>query len=125
MYICDGLVLNLPPENKPWNVSKHMKTEILTILFFLQIIISYSQEKTFNEIKYDPKLQIIHKDTLKNVQERLNGKWKYLGKKINGKFSDTISVSYYEDRTVTTTIENGIVYESEKDIKKKLTITMN
>ena len=21
MYICDGLVLNLPPENKPWNVS--------------------------------------------------------------------------------------------------------
>ena len=62
---------------------------------------------------------------MKNVQERLNGKWKYLGKKINGKFSDTISVSYYEDRTVTTTIENGIVYESEKDIKKKLTITMN
>ena len=97
-----------------------MKTEILTILFFLQIIISYSQEKTFNEIKYDPKLQIIHKDTLKNVQERLNGKWKYLGKKINGKFSDTISVSYYENRTVTTTIENGIVYESEKDIKKKV-----
>ena len=25
MYICDGLVLNLPPENKPWNVSGNAK----------------------------------------------------------------------------------------------------
>ena len=26
MYICEGLVLNLPPENKPWNVSGYFKT---------------------------------------------------------------------------------------------------
>ena len=24
MYICDGLVLNLPPENKPWNVGRNL-----------------------------------------------------------------------------------------------------
>ena len=25
MYICDGLVLNLPPENKPWNVGGKLR----------------------------------------------------------------------------------------------------
>jgi hypothetical protein len=95
-----------------------MKIGISTILFFL-INLSFSQESPFNEIKFDKKLQIIHKDTLQNVRERLTGKWKYLGKKINEKISDTISVSYYENKTVTTTIENGIVFETEKDIKRK------
>ena len=42
MYICDGLVLNLPPENKPWNVInnlilKLMKKTILFLLFTLFI----------------------------------------------------------------------------------------
>ena len=36
MYICDGLVLNLPPENKPWNVinniMKYTHIFILTLL---------------------------------------------------------------------------------------------
>ncbi len=27
MYICEGLVLNLPPENKPWNVSHNIMNE--------------------------------------------------------------------------------------------------
>ena len=28
MYICNGLVLNLPPENKPWNVTCHYTTKL-------------------------------------------------------------------------------------------------
>ena len=28
MYICIGLVLNLPPENKPWNVATHFKNSM-------------------------------------------------------------------------------------------------
>lgn len=97
-----------------------MKISFLTLLLILTIKLSYSQEKPFKEVKFDPKLQIIHKDTLKNIGERLTGKWKYLGKKVDKIFLDTISVSYYESRTVTTTIENGIVFELENDTKKKV-----
>ena len=37
MYICDGLVLNLPPENKPWNVAHNIFSELpqnASLLFF-------------------------------------------------------------------------------------------
>ena len=37
MYICIGLVLNLPPENKPWNVVCNIFSELTlkaSLLFF-------------------------------------------------------------------------------------------
>ena len=37
MYICIGLVLNLPPENKPWNVAHNIFSELphnASLLFF-------------------------------------------------------------------------------------------
>ena len=37
MYICNGLVLNLPPENKPWNVAHNIFSELpqnASLLFF-------------------------------------------------------------------------------------------
>ena len=34
MYICDGLVLNLPPENKPWNVVQQLRNEAENTLFY-------------------------------------------------------------------------------------------
>ena len=47
MYICIGLVLNLPPENKPWNVVRNyknekMKNNVILILIISTIICSCS-----------------------------------------------------------------------------------
>ena len=42
MYICDGLVLNLPPENKPWNVKCNIFSELTqkaSLLFFRLIFL--------------------------------------------------------------------------------------
>ncbi len=83
-------------------------------MFFTQ---SYSQD--FGEIKIDSKLQIKYSDTLKNIGERLSGKWKYLGKRINGSLTDTLGISFRNDKKTTITIENGIVIESEENKRKK------
>ena len=62
MYICNGLVLNLPPENKPWNVGRQfsaprkkrtMKKAILLFILFLISEISFSQTcKCETELKF-------------------------------------------------------------------------
>ena len=59
MYICEGLVLNLPPENKPWNVSGYVKknetnrmekwkSNVWLIIIICAVIIGYP----FFAIKY-------------------------------------------------------------------------
>ena len=71
MYICIGLVLNLPPENKPWNVvgnfkqplnSKTMLESIglLTIIFVVVLLIANYNHGKENETK---KNQIIYRDS--------------------------------------------------------------
>ena len=49
MYICDGLVLNLPPENKPWNVKCNIFSELTpktSLLFFRLKILKFVAEKS-------------------------------------------------------------------------------
>ena len=63
MYICDGLVLNLPPENKPWNVGKQFENEniynmksfeILSIIsVLLSPLIAVQVTKWLDRIKED------------------------------------------------------------------------
>ena len=101
------------------NVSIHMKIGIFTILFLSLINFSFCQENDFNEIEYDQKLQIEQRDTLSNIGKRLTGKWKYLGKKSNGILTDTISVGFRNESKIITTIENGIVFETEGNKKSK------
>jgi hypothetical protein len=94
-----------------------MRNELLIILFTLFLTQSYSQD--FGEIKIDSKLQIKHSDTLKNIGERLTGKWKYLGKRANGILTDTIGTSFSNDKKTIITIKNGIVIETEGKKSKK------
>jgi hypothetical protein len=94
-----------------------MRNILFTILFTLFLTQSYSQD--FGEIKIDSKLQIKHSDTLKNIGERLTGKWKYLGKKTNGILIDTIGTSFSNNIKTTIIVENGIVIESEGNKRKK------
>ena len=57
MYICEGLVLNLPPENKPWNVNcnfkkMNRKRNLLTILILI-IFISCDKEVGIDGVVID------------------------------------------------------------------------
>ena len=99
-------------------VSIHMRTKLLLILFTLLFAQSYSQD--FGEIKLDSKLQIKYSDSLKNIGERLSGKWKYLGKRTNESLTDTIGVSFSNNKKTIITVENGIVIESEGNKRKKV-----
>ena len=59
MYICDGLVLNLPPENKPWNVKCNIFSELTlkaSLLLFRLIISKNAAEKfcVISEIWTEP-----------------------------------------------------------------------
>ncbi|MGH1383686.1 hypothetical protein [Kordia sp.] len=56
---------------------------------------------------------------MKNIGERLTGKWKYLGKRKNGTLTDTIGTSFSNNKKTIITIENGIVFESEGNKSKK------
>ncbi len=94
-----------------------MRNTLLIILFTSFFAQSYSQD--FGEIKLDSKLQIKYSDSLKNIGERLTGKWKYLGKRTNGSLIDTIGMSFRNDKKTVIIVENGIVIESEEDKSKK------
>ncbi|ARV14505.1 hypothetical protein BTO07_04780 [Polaribacter sp. SA4-12] len=83
-------------------------------MFFTQ---TYSQD--FGEIKIDSKLQIKHSDTLKNIGERLTGKWKYLGKRKGGILNDTLNVSFSNNKKTTVIVENGIIFELADGKRKK------
>ncbi len=100
----------------PKPVSIHMRTTLLIILFTSFFTQSYSQD--FGEIKLDSKLQIKYSDTLQNIGERITGKWKYLGKRTNGILTDTVGMSFRNDKKTLITIENGIVIESEGNKSK-------
>jgi hypothetical protein len=94
-----------------------MRTKLLIILFTLNFIQSYSQD--FWEIKIDSKLQIKYSDTLQSIGERITGKWKYLGKKINGNLTDTIGTNLKNGERTLITIENGIVFKTKRNVRKK------
>ena len=94
-----------------------MRTKLLIILFTLVFTQSYSQD--FGEIKLDSKLQIKYSDTLQDIGERITGKWKYLGKRTNGILTDTIGMSFRNDKKIVITVENGIVIESKGNKRKK------
>jgi len=94
-----------------------LNTKISIILFTFFLTQSYSQD--FRKIKLDSKLQIKYSDSLKNIGERLTGKWKYLGKRTNGSLIDTIGVSYRFGKKTIIIVENGIVIESQGDKRKK------
>ena len=57
MYICVGLVLNLPPENKPWNVVQQLMKNIpqkekqFEDYFKFIKILGIDTEERYNEIK--------------------------------------------------------------------------
>lgn len=70
-----------------------IELRLIITFFFTQ---SYSQD--FGEIKLDSKLQIKYSDSLKNIGERLSGKWKYLGKNKSGILSDTLYMSFSNDK---------------------------
>ena len=94
-----------------------MRTQFLVILLTFLITQSYSQD--FGEIKLDSKLQVKYSDTLRNIGERLSGKWKYLGKRAKESLIDTIGVSFTDDKKTIITVENGIVFEIENGKRKK------
>ncbi|MFG6686689.1 hypothetical protein ACGK9U_08925 [Mariniflexile sp. HNIBRBA6329] len=94
-----------------------MRTKLLIILFTLFFIQSYSQD--FGEIKLDSKLQIKYSDSLRNIGERLTGKWKYLGKKENGFLRDTLFVSFNNNQKTTVIVENGKIFELINGKKKE------
>ncbi len=94
-----------------------MRTKLLIILFTFLFTQSYSQD--FGEIELDSKLQIKYSDTLKNIGERLIGKWKYLGKRKNGILSDTLFVSFSNSKKTTVVVENGIIFELANGKRKK------
>ena len=94
-----------------------MRTKLLIILFTLNYILSYSQD--FGRIKIDSKLQVKYSDTLKNIKERLTGKWKYLGKRANGNLKDTVEVSFRNGKKTVIIVENGILYELTGNKKKE------
>ena len=84
MYICDGLVLNLPPENKPWNVShnfmkRHLKSIVLlTFLtfFFGRTFAQENENNFYAEIKDYDISRIIVADSIivedtENTKEKL------------------------------------------------------
>ncbi|MEE9364229.1 MAG: hypothetical protein V3U92_16640 [Cellulophaga sp.] len=94
-----------------------MRNAILIILFTSFFTQSYSQD--FGEIKLDSKLQVKYSDTIQNIGERITGKWKYLGKRTNGILTDTIGISFRNDKKTVITVENGIIIESEGNKRKK------
>ncbi len=94
-----------------------MRNTLLIILFTSFFIQSYSQD--FGEIKLDSKLQVQYSDTLLNIGERISGKWKYLGKRKSGILSDTLYVSFSDDKKTTVIVENGIIFELTNGKRKK------
>ncbi|MGI9532964.1 hypothetical protein [Lutimonas sp.] len=94
-----------------------MRTKFLLILLTLFLTQSYSQD--FGTIRLDSELQKKHSDSLKNIGERLNGKWKYLGKSANGSLIDTVGTSSKNGNRSIIIVENGIVFEVEGNKKKK------
>jgi hypothetical protein len=94
-----------------------MRNTLLIILFTSFFIQSYSQD--FGKIKLDSKLQVQYSDTIQNIGERINGKWKYLGKRKGGILSDTLYVSFSNNKKTTVIVENGIVFELANGKRKK------
>ena len=94
-----------------------MRNIFLTMKFTSFFIQTYSQD--FGEIKLDSKLQVRYTDTLQNIGERISGKWKYLGKRKSGILSDTLSMSFSDDKKTTVIVENGIISELANGKRKK------
>ena len=80
MYICDGLVLNLPPENKPWNVvrqlkKKYMIRKISIITFLITIFSLFScgqNNENLNHSTPEKKVQTSKTIIKKNLDNDLN-----------------------------------------------------
>jgi len=92
-----------------------LKFFIITLSLFFGT--SYSQE--FDEIKYDLKLQVEHKDSLQSIEERLAGKWKYLGNRNNEILTDTLFARFWNNKSTYGIVENGIIYEIVNGKRKK------
>ena len=94
-----------------------MKTKIIIILLTVFFLQSYSQE--FDGIKYNLELQAKYKDTLRNIGDRLTGKWKYLGKKDHKILIDTLSLNFRDDEKTYVVVENGTLFEIRNGKRKE------
>ena len=75
MYICDGLVLNLPPENKPWNVVYNVFSELTQMSFFMFFRIKFSENCNRKVLRENWKLnQILYWKTSKTIIGKLQFK---------------------------------------------------
>lgn len=103
--------------------------KLIYILFILFITQSYSQENDLDVFKYDDELQLKYSDTIKKIEERLNGKWKYLGKKTDGILIDTISFKTRNEKGTYTIVKNGDIFEligmKEEKMNYILEVTYN
>ena len=94
-----------------------MKTPLIFFISTLFTYQSFSQE--VEEISLDLKFQVKYADTLNDIGERLNGRWKYLGKRTKAGLIDTLQESMKNDKTIIIVVENGTVYESIGGERKK------
>ena len=123
MYICDGLVLNLPPENKPWNVigytTKNRKMKNMKIYCFIFLTVStlsFSQttkQKTY--VGYEPIMWNKDKDGNETNTDSENPKQKWFHKNIlliknDSVFLDRIPVSKIGKKTLYSSSDGGFYY---------------
>ena len=108
MYICDGLVLNLPPENKPWNVVCNIFSELTpkaSILFFPKVIYwncylkilrdSWKPNQTLS-INFVLKLRF-RENPLWNENLKPNVAWKFT-LRDNPNFAEKLCVDFFKFR---------------------------
>jgi hypothetical protein len=63
-------------------------------------------------------LQVKYADSLIQVENKLNGKWKYLGKRYNDMLIDTMKIILNTKKSFVT-VENGVVFEHKRKKKRK------
>ena len=96
-----------------------MRIKFFYILFILFISQTYSQNSNWDEIRINKRAQLKFKDTIKNIEENLNGKWKYLGKKIDNRLIDTITRYFGNGKKSMIIVENGEVSKINENKSEK------
>ena len=104
MYICDGLVLNLPPENKPWNVVGNIFSELTlkaSLLLFLNKLLlkilreNWKPNRTLS-INFVLKLRF-RENPLWNENLKPNVAWKFTFRD-NPNFAEKLCVDFFKFR---------------------------
>ena len=109
MYICDGLVLNLPPENKPWNVKCNIFSELTpktSLLFFRLKILKFVAEKSC--VTIETRTELCVEISCVKICCAWQTKFTWYLKPENQTLSINVAFSFFKFRKYNTAFNSGL-----------------